>query len=141
MAWLHATPKPAPGSRRAKLAQDAPQRSRIDQMKKDGITPRMPPNPMPHIMDRLVEIGMTEAAGMGVVPLSWREINEWQRATGVDLAPWEARLLRRLSAEYIAEGHRAELETCPPPWRIKLTEKERERQRNREMAMLKQVLG
>ncbi|WP_066723580.1 phage tail assembly chaperone [Sphingomonas pituitosa] len=95
-------------------------------MKANGIrTPMMPPNPMPHIINWLVEIGLSEAAGMGVGPISWREINEWQRATCVTLSPWEARLIKTLSTTYVVEGKRAESENCPPPWRSEVTEAEK----------------
>lgn len=91
--------------------------SRIDAMRRDGIRkPAMPANPAPHITDRLVEMGLSEAAGMAAVPLTWKEINAWCERTGVDLPPWEARLMRRLSSDYLAESRRAEAETCPPPW-------------------------
>jgi hypothetical protein len=111
--------------------------SRIDRLKRDKIVPAMPPNPAPHLIDRLVEMGLTEAAGMGVAPLSWLTIEAWQRVTAVRLTPWEARLLRRLSTEYIAEGRRAEDETCPPPWRAEVTKREIET----EEARLRMVLG
>lgn len=123
MAWLHATPKPPEGSRRAKNA-DGAKISRLDQMKKDGITPKMPPNPAPHIIARLIEIGITETTGMGPAPLTWREIDAWCRRTRVDLPPWEARVIRQLSLAYIAEGRRAENESCPPPWRAEVTQRE-----------------
>ncbi|MCJ8158352.1 hypothetical protein [Sphingomonas sp. LaA6.9] len=106
-------------------------------MKKGGITPPMPPNSAPHIIGRLVEIGLTEAAGMGAAPLSWQSIHAWQTVTGIRLAPWEARLIRALSVEYLAEGRRAETENCPPPWRAEVTERERETEVDR----LRVVLG
>ena len=137
MAWLSATPKPPEGSKRAKSEANAKRISRLDQLKRDKVAPAMPPNPAPHIVNRLVEIGLTEAAGMGVAPLSWREINEWQRSVGVVLPPWEARLIRKLSAEYIAEGRRAEDETCPSPWHAPVTQREI----NTEEARLRSVLG
>lgn len=77
----------------------------------------MPPNPAPQITDWLIEMGLTEAAGMGAVPLSWKEINAWCAGVCLDLAPWERRLLRRLSADYLKESRDAESETCPAPWR------------------------
>lgn len=86
----------------------------------------MPPNPLPHIIERLVEIGLSEAAGMGVTPLSWATLTAWQANACVDLSPWEARIIRHLSVEYLAEGRRAELETCPPPWRAEITQRERD---------------
>lgn len=137
MAWLNATPKPPEGSKRAKAADQAPKISRIDRMRRDHILPAMPPNPMPHLIQRLTDIGITEATGMGPAPLSWREIGEWQRLTGVEMTPWEARLMRQLSLAYIAEGRRAESETCPPPWNMGVSERERET----EEARLRMVLG
>lgn len=73
LAWLHATPKPDEATKRAKAANQPERLSRLDQLKKDGITPKMPPNPAPHIVARLVELGMTGSTGMGPAPLSWLE--------------------------------------------------------------------
>jgi hypothetical protein len=109
----------------------------MDELKRDGITPQMPSNPAPHIIARLIEIGITEAKGMGPAPLSWGEIAAWQFDTGVPLAPWESRLLRQLSVAYIAEGRRAEAENCPPPWRAQITQRELEVAE----ARLRMVLG
>lgn len=63
---------------------------------------------------------------MGVGPVSWQSLAAWQQATGVRIDPWELRLLRRLSVEYVAEGHRAEAENAPPPWPWQPTPDERE---------------
>ncbi len=115
----------------------APLLSRIEKMKRDKIVPPMPHNPAPHITDRLIEIGLTQAAGMSAVPLSWVEINAWCERTAIDLEPWEGRLIRRLSAAYLAESRKAEIETCPPPWRAEVTAREREI----EEAKLRAVLG
>jgi hypothetical protein len=124
MAWLHAVPKPPEGSRRAKHGDQAARISRLDSLKKDKVPPPLPPNPVPHIMERLIEIGLTEATGTGSAPLSWRELSAWQANTGVTLAAWEARLLRKLSVAYLSESRRAEDENCPPPWRAEVTEQE-----------------
>lgn len=137
MAWLNATPKPPAGSKRADPKFERKVLSRRDQMKKDGIPVRMPSNPAPLIINRLVEIGLTEAAGMGAAPLSWSTIDAWCNRTGIDLPPWEARLIRHLSVEYLAESRRAESENCPPPWRAEVTQRERET----EQARLEMVLG
>lgn len=137
LAWLHATPKPPAGSRRAKGDRPDARLSRIDDLKRRKIAPQLPPNPAPHLTDRLIEIGLSEAAGMGAGPLSWQTIAAWQRLTAVPLEPWEARLLRRLSVAYLAEGRRAEDETCPPPWRTEVTQAERDA----EEADLMRLLG
>lgn len=137
MAWLQATPKPPPGSKRAKAADTESRLSRMEQMKRDGITPPMPPNPAPHLISWLTEIGLVSAAGMGIAPVSWQEIVAWQGATGIDLPGWIARLMRRLSVSYVAMSRKAEDENCPPPWRAPVTAREREV----EEARLRMVLG
>lgn len=137
MAWLNATPKPAEGSKAADSKFQRRRRSRIEQLKKDGVPIAMPPNPMPMIVNRLMEIGLSEAAGMGSVPLGWLTIDAWQHVTGVPLQPWEARLIRHLSVEYLAESRRAESENCPAPWRAEITQQER----NAEQARLESALG
>lgn len=109
----------------------------MEKLKRDKIVPQMPPNPVPHIIARLLEIGLTEAAGMGAGPVSWQAIDAWCNRTGVDLLPWEAKLIRSLSVAYVAEGRNAESENCPPPWRASVTDREREV----ELARLRAVLG
>lgn len=137
LAWFHTAPKPDPRSKRGKGDSTEARASRIEQLKRRKIEPRMPPNPAQHITDRLIEIGLTEAAGMGAVPLSWREIAAWRDSVGLTIDPWEMRLLRRLSAAYLAETRRAESEHCPPPWRTEVTAREREV----ELADLQRLLG
>lgn len=136
MAWLNATPKPVEGTKRAKAGLGA-KISRLDKLRQDSAPVPLPPNPAPHIIDRLVEIGLTEAAGMGSGPISWQAIHAWQAMTGTAIEPWEARLLRKLSVEYLAESRRAESENCPPPWRRIVTVRERET----EVQRLRMVLG
>jgi len=116
MAWLNAVPKPDPDSARGKNPAAQTKLTRLEDLKRQKITPRMPPNPAPHIIDRLIEMGITEAAGMGAAPLSWREIVAWQEGTWVRLPPWEARLIRTLSKAYLTESRLAESENHPAPW-------------------------
>lgn len=85
-------------------------------MTASGIVPDLPLIRTPWIIDTLMEIGPSEAGAMGVVPLSWASIDQWQRCIGADLAPWTCRLIRRLSAEFVTEGQRAREPDCPPPW-------------------------
>lgn len=47
--------------------------------------------------------------------LTHNEIRAWQENTGFALESWQARLLRRLSQEYLAETHRAADAKCGPP--------------------------
>lgn len=126
MAWLHAAPKIPQDAGSPKPTQQVEPLSRFDQMKKEGIAPSMPPNPMPHLINWLIEIGIMESTGAGPAPLSWREIRAWQDGVRVRLAPWEARLLRQLSIAYIAQSREAEQPNCPPPWLGTVTQQERE---------------
>lgn len=135
MAWLNATPKLPEGVKRPTNAP-APV-SRVAQMKADDIPVRMPPNPAPHFIDRLVEIGLTESTGMGGAPLSWGSIAGWQSVVGIELQPWEARLIRKLSVEYLAENRRAEEPACPAPWQTERSAREIEVEDER----LRMVLG
>ncbi len=137
MAWLNTAPKPIAGSEREKQLRGKSLPTRIAEMKRYRAVIPMPPNPAPHIIARFVELGINEEAGMGAAPLSWREIMAWQEAVSLRLAPWEARLLRRLSTEYLAECRRAETENCPPPWQWPFSEADRAA----EQAALDAVLG
>lgn len=116
-------PKPAEGTKRAQ-GQKQRTTSRLDEMKAKKIAPQMPPNPLPHLISNLLEIGLTEAAGMGAGPISWGSINQWQAGTGRQLQPWEVRLIRQLSITYVAFGRKAEAETCPPPWRAEVSKED-----------------
>ncbi len=136
LAWLHATPKPPEGSKRAARATYKPV-TRLATMTGRKITPAMPPNRMPHIITRWIEIGMTAGGGMAPAALSWLEINEWQKATCVTLSPWEARTIHALSVAYIAEGRRAEEETCPPPWRAPVSAQERASEESALLALVR----
>lgn len=106
-------------------------------MKRRGITPVLPPNPAPCIVDWLVEMGITESNGMASVPLSWREIDAWCARTAVDLPPWTGRIIRKLSVAYVSEARKAESETCPPPWRPEGAQAEIDA----ELALLADILG
>jgi hypothetical protein len=85
-------------------------------MEADGISPVMPPQPAPHLVTYLMEIGPVEPAGVDNAPVSWPTMESWQRQTGVTLEPWQAKLIRRLSIEYLAEMRRAREPDCPAPW-------------------------
>lgn len=111
-AWLGAVPEAAPGAR-----ADAAKLSRRERMEHDGGEIEMPPfDDGEYLIGYLYELGPTVAAGMGAGPVTFAEMAAWQAARGFELEPWEARLLRRLSVDYLAESHRATERNCPPPW-------------------------
>lgn len=76
----------------------------------------LPHNPAPYLIEWLFEIGPTCAGSMGECPLTYLEMAAWQAVSGVELMPWEASLIRRLSAEYASMRHKAEEQSCPAPY-------------------------
>jgi hypothetical protein len=80
-----------------------------------------------YFVDALFDAGPTSAAGMGAVPLTWADLEAWQRGTGVFFPPWQLRLIRKLSSEYLAESQAADAHDAPPPWNREITEDRRGR--------------
>lgn len=134
MAWLNATPKPVEVTGQPPVK--TPSLSRFQQMGGEKATLPMPPNPAPHIIGWLTEIGLVDGGGMGMAPLRWSEIAAWQAVSGVTLEPWAARLIRRLSVEYVAMSRKAENENCPSPWRAPVSDWERDTETERLMMVL-----
>jgi hypothetical protein len=119
-AWLHAVPR-IEKKDDDDFAEDPV--SRYQEMEEAGIDPEMPDLSVPHLFQYLMEAGPFET-GMERAPLSWRELAEWQRNTGVVLQPWETKLIRRASAEYLSELTRAEKPDCLPPWGDEVAEQD-----------------
>ena len=114
-AWLSTAPEKPPHDK-----SNTPQHSRIERLRTDhkdvDYEPDMPQIDAPHIIGYLYEIGPTMSTGMGLTPISFEEILAWQSLTGIELDPWETRILRRLSYDYLSESHKAEKADYPAPW-------------------------
>lgn len=99
----------------------APRRSRLEALRqahgKDYQPPLPPLEGGEYLLGYLFEIGPALAGGLGPAPLTHGELRAWQDNTGIALMPWEARLLRRLSLEYVAASQAATERNAPPPWR------------------------
>lgn len=85
----------------------------------DGATPPMPPisEEAAYLLRYLQEAGPVLGTGMGVIPLTFTELQAWQSQTGLELRPWEATTLRRLSKDYATETTRAANPAQVPPWK------------------------
>ncbi len=81
----------------------------------DDLSPDFPAIRTPWVIDWLMEVGPTDPGAMGSVPISWTSIDHWQHCMGLELPPWLARLLRRLSVDFVAETVRAREPDCPRP--------------------------
>lgn len=112
LAWLGAVPRDKDA---AGVSTKAPLLTRLERDKKQGIVHDMPPCPSQFLVSYLMEIGPMEISGESKLPISHREIHYWQQNSGVRLSPWQSKLLRRLSAEFVAESRRAEDPDCVSP--------------------------
>lgn len=85
-------------------------------MKDDGISPVFPDNPAEYLTTWLFEIGPAVPAGMGESAIDWPHLKAWQETMGVELLPWEARILRRLSGDFVAQRAKSRKPDCPAPY-------------------------
>lgn len=67
----------------------------------------LPPNPASYISDWLFDIGPTGSNAGGECELSYRDLVAWQEISGIELFPWEAKLIRHLSSEFADERYKA----------------------------------
>lgn len=120
LAWLNAFPAEPPRPPRKKGSRGPePFKSNVSRrarLLESPFQPLMPEADALYLTEILFEIGPVTNTGMGQDRLSVQEIESWQRQMGVALQPWEFRLLRRLSAEYLAEAQAAEELGRPAPF-------------------------
>lgn len=102
--------------RKASAAPSPPQPTRIKAAQDAGRPVDMPDNPAPYLTDWLFEIGPSVPNGMGETVIGWPDLAGWQELIGVEVKPWEARLLRRLSRDFIAARYDAKEPGCRPPY-------------------------
>ena len=110
-AWLNAVPEKREGDK-----SKTPYVPRGEKMNAAGMDPGMPPLDAPYLLGYFWEVGPTMPGGMGEVPLTFHEIQAWQEQIGIDLQPWEARIIRRLSCEYLNQSNKATKLHCEAPW-------------------------
>lgn len=113
IAWLHAVPK----DEKKRSVSDATEPvSRLNQIRAAGNEPVIPDIPTPYLVEYLFEVGPTISTGMGPAIIGWRDLQAWQELVGIDLEPWEARLLRKLSSAYLSQSLKSEKPDCPAPY-------------------------
>ena len=83
------------------------------------------PEEAAYLVSALMEAGPTTVAGMGEIPLTWADLMAYQHGAGQDFAPWELRLIRRLSGEYLSESIRAKAPDARAPWIKEVTAEQR----------------
>ena len=69
-----------------------------------------------YLIDYLFDVGPCMEGAMGAVSLSYQEILAWQINLGLRLAPWEVRMLKTLSREFVSMSNDARDIDCEAPW-------------------------
>ena len=69
-----------------------------------------------YLIGYLNEVGPTMAGAMGECPLTHGELRDWQENIGLSLAPWEVRILHRLSFDHLLQAQQSKKPECPPPF-------------------------
>jgi hypothetical protein len=116
-AWLHTAPERAKSDKSTE-----PNPTRIEKMRLDRKDPDFQPEMPPvecggYLLTYFWEIGPVMPGGMSSAPITHFEIAAWAALVDIRLQPWEARLLRSLSREYLAQCRLAEKATCEAPWK------------------------
>jgi hypothetical protein len=62
------------------------------------------------------ELGWCSYTEAGPRPLGYAEIQAWAQLTRTRLTPWEAVMLRSLTAAYAGSAAAATEPSCPAPW-------------------------
>lgn len=87
----------------------------------------MPEISLRYLVDYLFEVGPAGAGAFGATPLTHSELLAWQINMRRMLQPWEINMLRRLSAEWVAESYVAQEPDARPPWMGEIVTSEEKR--------------
>jgi hypothetical protein len=111
VAWINATPEPAPQT--GKPRPQAPGRPRREDIEAAGGYVPMPSIEQgKYLVDLLFRWGPGKSGG----PLDAPDIKAWCDLEGMELHPWETLIVHRLSQAYVAEMQQAMKHDAPPPW-------------------------
>lgn len=77
-----------------------------------GTVPMPEPPAGMYLIDALFKIGPVQHEA----PISWQDLESWERRRGIELAPWQADLLVEMSKAYLGEMYAARECHALPPW-------------------------
>jgi hypothetical protein len=144
LAWLNTAPIPEK-KHSVSVGSIKPmtrlQTMRLDR-KDDDYMPDMPEVEGHHqMLNYLWDCGPFMSGGMGEQPLSHSEIWCWQDNSGIELNAWQARTLRRLSAEYLAQCQASSKPDCPSPIEMtQMTDLDRQRVNDKIQGALRMLI-
>lgn len=92
--------------------------SRLDTLQKEDKAIYLPEVTAMYLINYLFEVGPATQTEMGMAPISWQELESWQRQSGLELKQWELLAIKAASKEYVAQSHVSYKADCPPPGKI-----------------------
>jgi hypothetical protein len=107
LAWLNAIPEGSKSSRLKSLREADENSSFLKLPNIDGAE---------YLVGLLYEAGLAGSNGMGIVSLTWTEINNWMAATDLNLSTWEILTIKTLSDAYVGEYSQASSKTRLAPF-------------------------
>lgn len=108
-AWLNATPK-------RQGIEHGTQQSRLQTFKDEDVPIELPEVEVGYLVAYLWDVGPTLKSSGGESPLTHGEILAWQQLQGIELQPWETRILIRLSFDYLVQSQKSEKFDCIAPY-------------------------
>lgn len=90
--------------------------SRGEEFRARGKPVEYPELSLPYLADYLLDVSPTRQGGMGLLPLSWQELQAWSHMTCTELSYWEAQALIEASGQYVSALYQSEKPDCPPFW-------------------------
>lgn len=111
-AWLNTAPEPRDQKKHSKQKPVTRRESRqISEQQKE------PPDiyATRFYIDALWQVGPAEFGEYGSKPISWTELNNWNRAAELGLSGWELETIRDLSGVYASWANKARSPDCKSP--------------------------
>lgn len=113
LAWLHTAPTP----KQTATANVSQPMTRLQTLRAQDAQPDIPAAGLgAYLMGHLFDAGPVVSTGQGAAALNWRDLAAWQSGTGIELQPWEARIVRALSQAYLNSAIAANNPDCPAPY-------------------------
>ena len=114
IALLHTAPNPKQAATNEPIDQPM---TRLQTLRDQNTQPDLPPVGLgAYLLEHLFDAGPLISTGQGSAALNWRDLAAWQVGTGIELQPWEARIVRALSHVYLGSATAAKHPDCPAPY-------------------------
>ena len=68
-----------------------------------------------YLLDMVQQLGPIRSTGMGLTIPDWQEVIAFASASGLDLEPWEYRLIRKMCSGYLREFNAGKEPLSIPP--------------------------